>query len=143
VNWTRTQLASEADTQALAERLAKVVRPPCTIYLSGDLGAGKTTFARYFLRALGHVGPVKSPTYTLVEPYELAGCSLYHFDLYRINDPLELELAGFRDLFVDCCIRLVEWPERGSDWLPEADIKLQFAGPDAARWVDVCCSQAE
>jgi len=128
-------LPNEAATEALATRLAGEVKAPATVFLSGDLGVGKTTFTRYFLRARGVTGPVKSPTYTLLEPYELADGMLYHFDLYRINDPWELELAGFSELFDESCLRLVEWPERGADWLPEANLELRFAGDGAQRSV--------
>jgi len=120
-------LPDEAATEALATRLAGEV--------GGDLGVGKTTFTRYFLRARGITGPVKSPTYTLLEPYELSDGMLYHFDLYRINDPWELELAGFAELFDEPCLRLVEWPERGADWLPKPDLELRFAGDGAQRSV--------
>ncbi len=128
-------LPDEAATATLATRLAAEVTAPATVFLSGDLGVGKTTFARYFLRARGITGPVKSPTYTLLEPYKLANCMLYHFDLYRINDPWELELAGFAELFDEPSLRLVEWPERGADWLPKADLELRFAGDGAQRRV--------
>lgn len=133
---------SETDTATLAHRLAQSLPEPCTIFLRGDLGAGKTTFARYFLAQLGHVGAVKSPTYTLVEPYELSQGWVYHFDLYRVRDPLELEMAGFEELFDQPAIRLIEWPERGAGWLPPADVEVRFqysgvAGEETQRQVEV------
>jgi len=119
-------VAEESATADLAGKIARDVSAPCTLYLSGDLGAGKTTFARYFLAELGHRGSVKSPTYTLVEPYELASGWVYHFDLYRVLDPLELELAGFEELFDTPSVRLIEWPQRGEGWLPRPDIDIRF-----------------
>ena len=125
------KLVGEAATLDIAAKLAELCQPPLIIHLQGDLGSGKTTFARGFIKKLGHSGNVKSPTFTLVETYDLVETRLYHFDLYRLKDPLELEYIGFRDLADEPdVICLIEWPERGGSELSAADfaVNLKYQG---------------
>lgn len=113
-------------TEQFGRTLATCKQPGMLIFLQGDLGAGKTTLVRGYLRGLGHQGPVKSPTYTLVEPYEIGQENLYHLDLYRLSDPEELEWIGIRDLFDGESTCLIEWPQRGAGMLPDPDVQIDL-----------------
>ena len=125
-------LADAAATEQLGARLAVSITP-AVVYLRGDLGAGKTTLARGFIHALGYVGKVRSPTYTLVEPYPCERCPVFHLDLYRLADAEELEWLGLRDMLAEPALLLVEWPERGSGILPPADLTIDIEYSGSAR----------
>lgn len=122
----REILTGEQQTGAFGGKLQKCCGGSALIYLYGDLGAGKTTLVRGFLRATGWQKAVKSPTYTLLEPYQTATGTIYHFDLYRLADPEELEYLGFRDYLEENTVCLIEWPERGAAWLPQADLTVKL-----------------
>ena len=126
-------LANEHDTLALGASLSKAETKNCLIFLHGQLGAGKTTLVRGFLRESGYSGTVKSPTYTLVEEYELKSHRIFHFDLYRLSDPEELEWVGVRDYFDADATCFIEWPERGASMLPAADLDIQLEVFDDGR----------
>jgi tRNA threonylcarbamoyladenosine biosynthesis protein TsaE len=112
--------------EGLGQCLARSARRPGVIYLRGDLGTGKTTLVRGLLRGFGYHGKVKSPTYTLVEPYPIDDLTIYHLDLYRLGSPEELEWIGIRDLLAESALLLVEWPERGDGVLPPADLVISL-----------------
>ncbi len=125
-------LKDERDTLNLGGAIARAVRDVggMIIYLQGDLGAGKTTMTRGFIQQLGYQGRVKSPTYTLIESYSFERISVHHLDLYRLSDAEELEFMGLRDLLSGNDLFLIEWPEKGEGWLPDAefDITLSYSG---------------
>jgi tRNA threonylcarbamoyladenosine biosynthesis protein TsaE len=146
-------LADEAATLAFGARLARELKPGMTFYLEGDLGAGKTTLVRGLLRALGHVGRVKSPTYTLVESYSVLGFEVFHFDLYRMHDPREWLDAGFRDVSDGLAVSLIEWPEKAAGWLPPPDVivhlrinddgrdvECEARSPCGVHYLETCCT---
>jgi tRNA threonylcarbamoyladenosine biosynthesis protein TsaE len=137
-------LPDEAATLAFAERLGRCLRPGMTIFLHGNLGAGKTTLVRGYLRAVGYTGTVKSPTYTLVEEYSLpAGYTVYHFDLYRLADPEELEWIGIRDYFRADALCFVEWPEQGRPFLPRPDLEIFLEPQEGGRILLVSTAAGE
>ncbi|SHF78844.1 tRNA threonylcarbamoyladenosine biosynthesis protein TsaE [Microbulbifer donghaiensis] len=134
----KLNLVDEDATVAAGEALGRAclaagMHSGLTLFLHGQLGAGKTTFCRGVLRAFGHRGAVKSPTYTLVEPYDLGEQRVYHFDLYRLGDAEELEFMGVRDYFAPHSLSLVEWSERGAGVLPEPDLELELEVLDRGR----------
>ena len=117
----------EAATQAFAQALARQpLLSRALISLEGDLGACKTTLVRHLLHALGVRGRIKSPTYAVVEPYELPALAIWHFDFYRFSDPREWEDAGFRDIFASAGLKLVEWPEKAAGVLPDPDLTIHI-----------------
>ncbi len=138
-------LDGPSDTEHLGARLAVALRAQAGaaapiaahIHLVGQLGAGKTTLVRGLARALGIEGPIKSPTYTLVEPYTKDDITLYHFDLYRLGDGEELEYLGARDAFAEAALCVIEWPERGQGWLPEPDLLVQLTVSGTGRDAEV------
>ncbi|MCV2403105.1 tRNA (adenosine(37)-N6)-threonylcarbamoyltransferase complex ATPase subunit type 1 TsaE [Marinomonas sp. C2222] len=113
--------------EKLGAAFSSSLKEGAVVYLEGDLGMGKTTLVRGVLRGLGHEGAVKSPTYTLVEPYDVSGFEAYHFDLYRLSDPEELEYMGVRDYFSETSLCFIEWAEMGRGVLPEADLIVSLS----------------
>jgi len=136
-------LADETATENLGRALAALCPPQCLIFLRGDLGTGKTTLSRGFLRGLGYRGRVKSPTYTLLEPYDINSVDeqtvrlVYHFDLYRLADPEELAYIGAEDCFAAQAVSLVEWPQQGEGMLPPADIEILLEYKNSSRQVQL------
>lgn len=133
----RCTLRDEAATLALGAEVAALLHPGLVIFLSGDLGSGKTTLTRGILHALGYQGKVKSPTYNLVELYKISRLYFYHFDFYRFKDSIEWEEAGFRDYFNTDSICLVEWPEKAGGLLPTADLTFLFHIAEAGRDIEI------
>jgi len=137
------ELAGEAAQLGFGARLAEALDGRCGIvFLRGDLGAGKTTLVRGLLRALGHQGPVRSPTYTLIEPYEDLAPPTHHLDLYRLGDPEELDYLGLRDLLGGDRLLLIEWPERGAGVLPPPDLELRLSHAPAGRRIAIAAVPA-
>lgn len=129
----RVKLDDEAATLALGSELATQFSGGGVVYLQGELGAGKTTLVRGYLRALGYEDSVKSPTYTLVEPYEIDDFSIAHLDLYRVTDPAELEYIGIEDVLRDVSLTFIEWPENGEGYLPPPDLTIELELIDDGR----------
>lgn len=127
------ELPDEAATQRLGGRLAAAIQPGLVIFLEGDLGAGKTTLSRALIQALGHRGPVKSPTYALVEVYVVSSLYLYHFDFYRFESPEEFLDAGFGEYFSEASVCLVEWPDKAAPFLPSPDLRIHLQHAGSAR----------
>lgn len=130
-------LQDEAATLALGAKLTHSMEPGTVVFLHGNLGAGKTTLVRGYLHALGYTGAVKSPTFTLVEEYLLRHLRIFHFDLYRLSDPEELEWMGIRDYFSSDSIVFIEWPERGAGFLPRADFEITLLYDGASRIAEI------
>ena len=131
-------LENETETLKLGKQLARLCPPDqFTIHLEGDLGAGKTTLSRGLLRELGHQGNVKSPTYTLVERYDLANRTVFHFDLYRLTDPEELEYLGLDDYLSNNSLCLIEWAQQGGDFLPAPDLLISLLYKDDGRQLTI------
>ena len=133
-------LDDETQMVGFGQALGHAARPQATVFLQGDLGMGKTTMCRGVVQSFGHQGVVKSPTYTLVEPYRFDAGRVYHFDLYRLADPEELEYLGIRDYFDTEALRLIEWPERGEGVLPQPDlqVEIELAGTGRRVVVKAC-----
>ena len=127
----------ESAMLAFGKALLSAMEAEGVVFLLGDLGMGKTTLSRGVVQAAGHKGAVKSPTYTLVEPYEFPGSIIYHFDLYRLSDPEELEYLGIRDYFDKGMLSLVEWPNRGEGYLPTADLEINLSIKHTGRLLEL------
>ncbi len=132
-------LKAAAVLARLLEEVAASAARAVIVYLQGDLGAGKTTFCRGFIKALGYEGVVKSPTFTIVEPYSVKGLTIYHFDLYRLSDPEELWYLGGRDYFEKGALCLIEWPSLGEGVLPEADVVVNLEIAGDGRKIAITC----
>lgn len=133
----KIHLETAEETELLGAELWLALPEKCLIFLHGELGTGKTTLVRGVLREAGHQGAVKSPTYTLVEEYRLAGRKVFHFDLYRLKDPEELEWMGIRDYLEQQALCFIEWPEMGEGFLPQADIDLELQVTGRGRDINI------
>jgi len=131
-------LKDEVATNEFAAKLAAQVHAPCILYLQGELGAGKTTLTRGFLRSLGYQGPVRSPTFTLIESYDINNQRIFHVDLYRLNNPEEIEFIGLRDYFTDDVIGIIEWAERATDLLPPPNYICELKIHETGRMAKLC-----
>jgi tRNA threonylcarbamoyladenosine biosynthesis protein TsaE len=131
-------LADDTASISLGKKIAlNIPQQQFVIHLKGDLGAGKTTFSRGLIQALGHTGNVKSPTYTLVEHYQLASRDIFHFDLYRLSDPEELDYLGIDDYFSGNSLCLIEWPQQAGSALPPPDLLIELSYHEAGRLVEI------
>lgn len=137
-------LADPSATLQLGANIAQACPPQqFTVHLEGELGAGKTTLCRGLLQELGHIGKVKSPTYTLVEQYDVTDRSVFHFDLYRLTDPEELDYIGLDDYMSSDSLCLIEWPQQGGNYLPNPDIIIKLQYDENSRQADIlACSDA-
>jgi tRNA threonylcarbamoyladenosine biosynthesis protein TsaE len=130
-------LKNETATYELGKKIAQIIHNPANIYLTGELGAGKSTFARGLIQGLGYEGKVKSPSYALIEPYEVHGIQIFHFDFYRIHDRQELAVLGIEEYFYQQAICVVEWPEKAENLLPAADLFLAFKTLENGREINI------
>lgn len=130
-------LKDESQTEAIGQKIAQIIHPGLVIYLQGQLGAGKTALARSLIRALGHQGKVKSPTYALVELYTISRLNLYHFDLYRFDNPEEWLDAGFAEYVKPDTICLIEWPEKGGALIPQPDLTISLEISGEGRQIEI------
>nr|WP_170299323.1 tRNA (adenosine(37)-N6)-threonylcarbamoyltransferase complex ATPase subunit type 1 TsaE [Pseudomonas gessardii] len=135
-------IADEEAMVVFGKRIAEITQGVGLIFLQGDLGAGKTTLSRGIIRGLGHVGAVKSPTFTLVEPYEIGDVRAFHFDLYRLVDPEELEYMGIRDYFDGDALCLIEWPDKGTGFLPKPDLTITITPHNHGRQLKLLSQSA-
>ena len=133
----KIELENEAETTEIGAKVASCLKGGEIIYLKGELGTGKTTLVRGALNGFGHTGNVKSPTFTIVEPYSIDDHVIYHFDLYRLDDPEELESLGIRDYCDGQSICFFEWPEKGGDFLPDADILISLSYQNEGRALEI------
>ncbi len=133
----KLDLINEQETENFGAELWRILPEKCLVFLIGELGAGKTTLTRGVMRAAGHTSAVKSPTYTLVEEYQLGDRQVFHFDLYRVKDPEELEWIGIRDYLEQQSLCFVEWPSMGIGYLPDPDIEIKLMAKGEVRELEI------